>query len=203
MILSNLDHIPNREIKRTIGVVFGYASSKKKNDSGNDVFQELFRAARDDLIEHCREMSGNAVVKIDGKITRDNEGRPEIMLVGTAVKLESLENESDITVSMDGEQTDWEIPVSSNSSEVARMIRERGRNDRERKKERKDIYDLADDIGISYDRAKLLMDNGFKTLEDISEASSKELSSIVGINPTQARILSKKAREILNEEKGL
>lgn len=203
MILSNLDHIPGRKMERTIGVVFGYSSSGKKNASGKKVFRELFEKARDDLMEHCRELSGDAVVKIDGKITRDEQGRPEMMLVGTAVELEKKSSEGSVTVSMEGEKRDWEMPPASTSSEIADMIRDRGRSDRDKKKQRKDIYDLADEIGISYDRAKLLTDHGFRTMEEISGASNKELSAIVGINPTQARILKRKARDLLNEEKGL
>ncbi len=203
MILSNIDHIPGRRVESTIGVVFGYSASKKAGASGKVVFRKLFNEAREDLQEHCSELSGDAVLKIDGKITRDEGGKPEILLVGTAVKLADTENDTDVSISVEGENSDWEMPVASTSSEVATMIRDRGKTDREKKKERKDIYDLADEIGISYDRAKLLMDNGFRTMENISDASSKDLSSIEGINPTQARILSRKAREILNEEKGL
>ena len=203
MILSNLDHIPEREVKTTLGIVFGYSHSKVEKGSSVKIFEKLFKEAEKDLVKNCNEKGGDGILKIDGKITRDLKGRPEILLVGTAVKLVDINEKTGISLKMDGEEKEWNIPVASTSSEIAKMIRERGRSDREEKKKRKDIYDLADEIGISFDRAKLLMDNGFSNLESIADSSNKDLAAVVGINPTQARILKKKARELLNEERGL
>jgi hypothetical protein len=46
-------------------------------------------------------------------------------------------------------------------------------------------------------------DNGYGDLEDIASESSRVLARMEGINPTQARLLKKKAREILDGERGL
>jgi uncharacterized protein YbjQ (UPF0145 family) len=200
IIVTNLDHVPGRKIIETLGIVFGYASGSSEEGE----LTALFKKAEKDLIESGENSGADAVVGIKGNIGRTPGDDPEIMLIGTGVILDDLGNEEGgMSVTMDGQKSEWTIPPASPSEEVVRLIRERDRTDHERERERKDIYDLADEIGISYDRAKLLMDNGYKELEDISEASYRALARIEGINPTQARILQKKAREILDKERGL
>lgn len=199
MIITNLDHIPEREASRTMGLVIGYASSGSDDKEGDELFTILFERAKTMLHKQAKDLHADAVLKVDGKITRDDDGIPEILLVGTAVKLqdgvEGSPNEKE-------EETPTMRP-SNPTTEIVRMIRQREKSDRLKEKKRKDIYDLADEIGISFDKAELLMENGFGTLESISDSASKELSGINGINPTQARILIKKARELLDQERGL
>jgi hypothetical protein len=196
MIVSNLDHVPGKRTGPTIGIVFGYAKGSDEN------IKEVFEKARKELVKHGGELSCDAILKVDGKITRDPDGKPEIMLVGTGVKL-SEEGAGKVSVSIEGEEPDWSIGPTNPSTEVVRMMKERNREDKKTNKLKKDIYDLADEIGISYDKAKLLMEKGFDDLESISGSSPREMSDIDGINPTQARILIKKARELLDTERGL
>ena len=201
MIINNLDHVPGKKVGRILGITFGYARGKK-ND-GKDSMERLFNEALDIMVHRGEDLSSDAILKVDGKITRDHEGRPEIMLIGTAVELVDKGEGKEISLSINGDSSNWTLPPATPTSDVVRMINDRSRNDRAREKERKDIYDLADEIGISYDKAKLLMDNDIKDLETISDTSSKDIAEIDGINPTQARILVKKARELLDEERGL
>ncbi len=201
MIINNLDHVPGKKVGKNIGIAFGYARGEK--DDSKDSMERIFKEARDIMICQGTDLSADAILKVDGKITRDNEGRPEIMLIGTAVELIDKGEDKDVSLSINGDSSNWTLPPATPTSDVVRMINYRSRNDRSEEKERKDIYDLADEIGISYDKAKLLMDNDIKDLEAISDTSSKDIAEIDGINPTQARILVKKARELLDEERGL
>lgn len=197
MIITNLDHIPETETASTLGLVVGYASGGPDDKEGDELFAILFEKAKLMLQKQAKDLHADAVLKVDGKITRDVGGIPEILLVGTAVRLQDgseLEKEEEETLTM---------RPSNPTTEIVRMIRQREKTDRMKEKKRKDIYDLADEIGISFDKAELLMENGFGTLESISDSASKELSEINGINPTQARILIKKARELLDQERGL
>lgn len=198
MIISNLDHIPEKGISRTLGLVIGYASSGSIDKEGDELFAILFQKASRMLQKNAKDLSADAVLKVDGKITRSDEGIPEMLLVGTAVKLDEEKHRSSSE-----EESEMTMRPSNPTTEIVRMIRQRDLSDRLNKKKRKDIYDLADEIGISFDKAELLMENGFGTLESISDSASKDLSEINGINPTQARILIKKARELLDQERGL
>jgi predicted flap endonuclease-1-like 5' DNA nuclease len=200
MIATNLDHIPGRKLDRIIGIVFGYAPGKTE-DEGE--LRELFEIAESDLLKDGERKGASAVLGVKADICRDREGRPGIFLIGTAVALDNEEEEGGMAVSMNGQESHWTIPPANPSDEVVRLIKQRDRSDRQKEKEKLDIYDLADEIGISYDRAKLLMDNGYKDLRDIADASSRDLADIEGLNPTQARILRSKAREILDRERGL
>ncbi len=201
MIVTNLDHVPGRIIKDVMGMVSGYASGPS-DGKGDSEFKRIYTTAEMKLLESGNELGADAVMGVVASINRATSGDLDILLIGTAVSLDPVIEEG-MSIILDGKESEWSIPPASPSDEVAMMIRDRERSDRTKEKQRKDIYDLADDIGISYDRAKLLMDNGYKDLEDISEASSRDLASIEGINPTQARILKKRAREILDTERGL
>ncbi len=201
MIVTNLDHVPGRIIKDILGMVSGYASGPS-DGGGDSAFKRLYGTAEKKLLVACNDLGADAVMGVVASINRATSGDLDILLIGTAVSLDHVEDEG-MSITMDGKESEWSIPPASPSNEVVMMIRDRERSDRTKEKQRKDIYDLADDIGISYDRAKLLMDHGYKDLEDISETSSRDLASIEGINPTQARILKKRAREILDTERGL
>lgn len=200
MIVTNLDHVPGRKLDRIIGMVFGHARVQKGD---GDELGDLFIRAEAKLKKEAEEKGANAVLGAGGGISRDLEGNPEIFLIGTAVVLDAEEEHEGMSVTMNGQESQWTIPPANPSDEVVRLIKQRERSDRMKEKEKLDIYDLADEIGISYDRAKLLMDNGYKDLRDIAEATSRDIADIEGLNPTQARILRRKAREILDRERGL
>jgi uncharacterized protein YbjQ (UPF0145 family)/predicted flap endonuclease-1-like 5' DNA nuclease len=206
MLITNLDQVPGRKVKEILGTVIGH-STGDRTDSGDHgpVFQDLFRKAEERLKVSASRMGAQAIIGLEGRSGWDPDQRPEMTLIGTAVSLESddEEEEEGISLSMDGNESQWSIPPASPSDEVAMLIKQRERSDRKQEKERKDIYDLADEIGISYDRAKLLIDSGYRDLEDIADTTSRDIARIDGINPTQARILRKKAKEIIDKEREL
>ena len=85
--------------------------------------------------------------------------------------------------------------------DVLKKIRERGVKDvGDYRDDTRRILQMAKEVGIPQDRARLLIEGGFDTPRKISEASVGEISEIDGINPTQARIIRKKAQEMNNGE---
>jgi uncharacterized protein YbjQ (UPF0145 family) len=234
LILTNLDRVPGRRILNTLGMAYGYASVKKEGkgrptlklegkekkwfDTAEN-FEDLFREAETQLARSGKDMGSDAVVKLEGKLSRNEQGLPEMLLMGTAVKLEpsgdeekvmeqstnveETEEEGDsISFQIDGEEVNWKPPQATTPRlEALKKMRERGVKEvRSYEEDRGSILSMAQDIGIPLDRAKLLIENGFDTPSKIAEATSKEITAVEGINPTQARIIRQKAREMLAED---
>ncbi|MGA1847695.1 MAG: heavy metal-binding domain-containing protein [Thermoplasmatota archaeon] len=237
-ILTNLDRVPGRRIMDTLGMVYGYASVRK-NGKGKPVLklegeeigwletaeniEALLREAEAQLARSGMEMGSDAVVKLEGKLTRNDQGLPEMLLMGTAVKLDpagdeetvpveggeeedkaevSREEGDSITFQIDGEEVNWKPPQATTPRiEALKKMRERGVKEiRSYDEDRGSILTLAQDIGIPLERAKLLIENGFDKLSKIAGASTKEITVVEGINPTQARIIRQKARDMLAED---
>ncbi len=236
LILTNLDRVPGRRIMNTLGMAYGYASVQKKG-KGKPVlklqeeergwfgtaenFQDLLREAEAQLARSGREMGADAVVKLEGKLSRNDQGLPEMLLMGTAVKLypagdgekvqeewgedkavESEEEGDSISFQIDGKEVNWKPPQATTPRiEALKKMRERGVKEvRSYDEDRGSILTLAQDIGIPLERAKLLIENGFDKLSRIANASTKEITAVEGINPTQARIIRQKARDMLAED---
>ena len=233
MIVTNLNIIPGRRIEGTLGIAYGYASVKKKKggkpvldadvkelpwkDTSED-FEKLFREAEVRLIASGENLGGDAVVKVEGKLSRDTTGNPEMLLMGTVVTLSMSDIPSDIdegeeegeeegaeegiSLKFDGEKMSWKPPQATTPTmDVLKKIRERGVKDvGDYRDDTRRILQMAKEVGIPQDRARLLIEGGFDTPRKISEASVGEISEIDGINPTQARIIRKKAQEMNNGE---
>lgn len=229
--MTNLNIIPGRRIEATLGMAYGYATVKEGKggrpllDRSDEMmpwkdtsehFESLFRQAEDRLMASCSSIGGDAVVKVEGRLSRDMGGNPEMVLMGTAVRLNAndvplqpsekaepgIEEEGNVSVKFDGEKMSWEPPqATSPTVEVLKKLRGRGTKDVGDEPDESDqILAAAREVGISRERARLLIDNGFDTLEGIARSSVADISAIEGINPTQARIVKKKAREMLSLE---
>lgn len=228
LILTNLSMVPGRRIERSLGIAYGFASvsdmdggkwlmdSKGKRWPWADSpehFEALFQEAEKNLEESGERKGGDAVVKVEGKLSRDASGNPEMLLMGTIVKLiqetpgsgdaRSQEQSGDsISFQVDGEEMAWKPPQASTPTmDVLKKMKERGVKEvKEYRDDSKQILSIAQEVGMPQERAKLLMDGGFDTIEKIAEASPGDISAIEGINPTQARIIRKKAKERMSEE---
>lgn len=228
LIITNLNMVPGRRIERPLGIAYGFASVSEK-DGGKwmmdctgkrwpwadspEHFEALFQEAERNLEISGRKKGGDAVVKVEGKLSRDSSGNPEMLLLGTVVKLMQESNEmkeiepqdqkgDSISFQVDGEEMTWKPPQATTpTSDVLKKMKERGVKEiKEYRDEKKQILKLTQDIGIPQDRARLLIDGGFDTLAKIADASPRDISAIEGINPTQARIIRKKAKESSTEE---
>jgi transcription termination factor NusA len=234
LILTNLDRVPGIKVLSTLGIAYGYASIKeldgakwlidgegKKRPWTDDPehFDALFKEAELRLARSGKKMGSDAVIKVEGKLSRDLNGLPEMLLMGTGVILEGrssgMRNEkkisppseedqdgSGVSVQVDGEKIEWSSPQASTPTmDVLKKLKDRDRKETDLyEDDSRSILSIAQEIGIPLDRARLLMENGFDTLDGIAKAEIKELSSIEGINPTQARIIRNKARDIASEE---
>ncbi len=234
MILTNLSMVPGKRIAKTLGIAYGFSSVKDKDGrrwlmdtnrkewpwaDSPEHFEALFKDAEKRLELSGSKIGGDAIIKVEGKLSRDQNGNPEMLLMGTAVKLlkdkndnktgtvpekiEVKEEEGDsISFQVDGEEMTWKTPPATTpTKDVLRKMRERGPKEVEvYQDDSKLIILIAQEIGIPHDRAKLLIDGGFDSLEKIINASSSEISTIEGINPTQARIIRKKAKEMEAEK---
>ncbi|MFO8051393.1 MAG: helix-hairpin-helix domain-containing protein [Thermoplasmatota archaeon] len=215
MIITNLNGVPGRTIERTIGLAFGLASvtgEKKEgvilDDEGKEWpwadtpkhYETLFRLAEERLASSGAKLGGDAVINADGKLSRSDTGWPEVMLIGTAVKLEE-EDEGGVSVNMDGEGMEWEPPSATPEIEKLKKLKGRGRSSDTGDIDNKDrILQMGADIGVGRERMELLFHAGFRTLQDLSTASTREITSVEGINPTQARLIRKMAKEMISEE---
>jgi hypothetical protein len=228
LLLTNLNIVPGRRIERSLGMAYGFATVSEENgekwvtgSSGDRLpwidspehFETLFREAEKNLEISARKKGGEAVVKVEGRLSRDHSGNPEMLLMGTVVKLvpigpaagevKATEQKGDsISFLIDGEEMAWKPPQASTPSvDVLKRMKERGMKEVEDyRDDRKQILNLAQEVGIPLERAKLLIDGGFDTIQKIVDSSAGDISAIEGINPTQARIIRKKAKEILSEE---
>jgi len=236
MIVTNLDHVKGADIKESLGLAFGYAavtSAKKGKRSVSmgdeswpwadtpDHFEALFREAEKNLIGSALEMGADAVIKIEARLSRDPQGNPEMLLVGTAIKLHGDKGEvaeadgaeappakdekEGIHITIDGESASWEMDTSTARKDVLRMMKQRDLRSEVPepvKKDRKDadLRSLAEVMGISFERAQQLSAAGLFEPEQIAEADPKVLLSLPNMNPTQARIIRSRAKELLAEK---
>jgi len=135
---------------------------------------------------------------LEGKLSRSRKGDPEMLLIGTAVKLEPVEGikqekkapvekGDSISFQMDGQKMTWQPPQATTpTKDVIRRMRERTPKEvEEYKDDSMLIISMAQEIGISQSRARLLIDGGFDTIDKIIDASASDISIIEGINPTQ------------------
>jgi hypothetical protein len=224
--------VPGRRIERALGIAYGFASVSDKDggkwmidDEGkrwpwadsSEHFEALFQEAERNLEASGKKKGGDAVVKIEGRLSRNASGDPEMLLMGTVVKLFpeipgveegakplDVEEESGDSISfqVDGEEMTWKSPQATTpTKDVLKKMRERGVKEvKDYRDDRKQILNIAQEIGMPKERAKMLIDGGFDTIRKIAEASPGNISKIEGINPTQARIIRKKANERLLEE---
>jgi uncharacterized protein YbjQ (UPF0145 family) len=215
--------VPGRRIETTLGIAYGY-SSINDNDTGRwlmdsdgkewpwadspEHFEALFKEAERRLERSGEKMGGDAIIKVEGRLSRGPSGNPEMLLIGTAVKLigenegikkdkVSKEEGDSISFQVDGQEVAWKPPQATTPTmDVLKKIRERGtREVEDYQDEKKMIISMAQEVGIPQERAKLLINAGFDTIEKIVNAAPSEMSAIEGINPTQARIIRKKAKE--------
>jgi uncharacterized protein YbjQ (UPF0145 family) len=221
--------VPGRRIEESLGIAYGFASVNGK-DGGKwmmdskgkqwpwadsaEHFEALFQEAERNLEASGTKKGGDAVVKIEGKLSRDASGNPEMLLMGTVVKLypeipevegstKPPEEKGDsISFQIDGEEMAWKPPQATTPTmDVLKKMRERGVKEvKDYSDDRKQILNIAQEVGMPQERAKMLIDGGFDTIRKIAEASTGNISKIEGINPTQARIIRKKANERLLEE---
>ncbi|MBN1539731.1 MAG: heavy metal-binding domain-containing protein [Candidatus Thermoplasmatota archaeon] len=232
LTITNLDRVPGRKITDTLGMAYGYACVKEKENGKvfqkldgkerkwsetPEDFEALIREAESRLARSGKKMGADGVVRLEGRFSRNDHGLAEVHLMGTAVKLdisdeqeketEALEGSKDaegdsISFQIDGEEVNWKPPQATTPRiEALKKMRDRGIKDvRSYDEDKVSILAMAQEIGIPLDRAKLLIDNGFDRLTKLAEAGSKDISAVEGINPTQARIIRQKAREMLAED---
>ncbi|MFW3145733.1 MAG: helix-hairpin-helix domain-containing protein [Thermoplasmatota archaeon] len=232
MILTNLHRVPGSNITEVMGIAFGYSSVEGGSgedwvvrDNGKEWpwsetpkhYEALFKTAEERLAASGRKLGADAVVKVEGKLTRSPEGRPEMTLMGTAVKLEkdgdlpsgsppepSTPDDDDddegISVKIDGVVTKWTPPPASPSLEALKKMKGRGKKEERKPDKGSQVLMIAQELGIPTSKAMLLIDAGFGSIEELAEASIKEITAVEGINPTQARLMRQKARELLAEE---
>jgi uncharacterized protein YbjQ (UPF0145 family) len=233
MIVTNLDHVKGADIKESLGLAFGYAavtSAKKGRRSVSmggeswpwadtpDHFEALFREAEKTLIGSALEMGADAVIKIEARLSRDPQGNPEMLLVGTAVRLlgekggsgktgeteipPDKDQKEGIHITIDGESAAWEMDTSTARKDVLRMMKQRDPSPEGPGPGRKgpmeaDLQSLAEVMGISFERAQQLSAAGLFEPEQIAKADLKVLLSLPNMNPTQARIIRSRAKELL------
>lgn len=231
MILTNLHRVPGRNIVEVLGIAFGYSSveggSREEwavRDSGKEWpwsetpkhYEALFKTAEERLADAGRKMGADGIVRVEGRLTRSLDGRPEMMLMGTAVKLErgaapasSLppeppssddDDEDGISVKIDGVVTKWTPPPASPSLEALKKMKDRGKKEDRRPDKGGKVLLLAQELGIPKNKAMLLIDAGFASIEELAGASVREITAVEGINPTQARLVRQRAKELLTEE---
>lgn len=216
MIVTNLGNVPGKTIEKTMGLAFGFSSARKGKGkdlvihrSGQEMkwsdkpehFELLFRSAEERLVASARDLGGDAVIKVEGRLSRSDDGIPEMMLIGTAVAtVEGDEDEAGVSIKYDGEESTWESPAAT--PDIDLLKRSKGRGERIGKRMDDDeglIIGIGDEIGLPRDRMELLFHAGFRKLEDLSDASIKEITSVDGINPTQARLIKRISKEKLEE----
>ncbi len=234
MIVTNLDHVKEAEIKESLGLAFGYAavtSTKKGKRSvpmggepwpwaeTPDHFEALFREAERTLVSSALDMGADAVIKIEARLSRDPQGNPEMLLVGTAVRLlkgndgpaktveaevpSQKEEKEGIHITIDGKSAAWEMDASTARKDLLRMMKQRDLRSEVTEPSKKDpgeaeLHSLADVMGISFERAQQLNNIGLLTPELIAEADLKMLLTLPNMNPTQARIIRSRAKELLS-----
>lgn len=242
LMITNLDHIPGRDIEKLLGLVIGY-SSVKSDKSGNwfvegngmkwpwadtpQHYEALFKESERRITEAAREMGAGGIVKAEGRLSRDAEGKPEVVLMGTAVLLGGPAEKIPVekTASPDRprrvvrgrgreeipkpiveEENEVAITIGGTSATWTPMtatpsdVRSESGRDGKRGEEAVDTptLDLANALGISTSKAFDLISNGFDSLEKVSKAEIKGLTAIEGINPTQARLMIEKARSTIS-----
>ena len=104
MLLSNIDHIPDKEIKDHLGLVSGSTVRAKhfgrdliagfKNIIGGELsgYTELLRDSRqeatDRMIERANTLGANAIINVRYATSSITQGAAELYVYGTAVVIE-------------------------------------------------------------------------------------------------------------------
>ena len=101
MLISNLEHIPNKTIVKHLGLVQG--NTVRAKNVGKDIFAslrnivggelrqytELMQEAREEatlrLLDEVKRLGGNAVINVRFASTNVTQGAAEIYVYGTAV----------------------------------------------------------------------------------------------------------------------
>ncbi|MGA1821134.1 MAG: heavy metal-binding domain-containing protein [Thermoplasmatota archaeon] len=242
LIVTNLDHIPGRKIDKLLGMVIGY-SSVEGGKSGSlfvegdgmkwpwadtpQHYEALFKEAERRMREAAVELEAEGIIRTEGRLSRDSRGRPEVVMMGTAVQFEEMAQypESARSIGPDrprrvvrgrgreqipepaeddeGEMTITIGGTSAKWTPVTATPSEKRRVDKksdEPAKEKVDSHtlDLANSLGISTSKAADLIEHGFDTLEKVSKAEIRNLTELEGINPTQARLMIEKAKSTVS-----
>ena len=184
-------------------------------------FEMLMKEGETRLRRSATERNADSVVGVEGRIQRGPNGDPEVVMMGTAVrtiqprftkvkeeKLPEIEEEEvapseqneEVAITIGDLSATWK-PLTAIPSEdtKGREIKRRGRGQRSGELS---PMELAHSMGISTERASRLISEGYVTIEDIAKAKHDEVTRIEGINPTQARLIIKKARDLVDEKKG-
>ncbi len=221
MLTVNLDHIPGREITKTLGIVMGHArvqkdgrgrrfvgSNGKKWPWTDDAqhHEMLIQEGLSRLEEAGTSLQANCILGVECRISRGADNLPEVIFSGTAVivmnreeKLEMIYHEStgEVDVSIGGKKGKWVLPTAVGDGDKSEPARGRGQII---KKPEDPARDLAKRMGTSLEMASTLIENGLDCPEKIAELSPKELSKLVNMNPTQARLFREKAVEVVGQE---
>ncbi|MCK5774457.1 MAG: heavy metal-binding domain-containing protein [Thermoplasmata archaeon] len=221
MLTVNLDHVPGREITKTLGMVIGHARVQKDGRGRRFVgtngkkwpwtddaqhHEMLIQEGMSRLEEAGESLQANCILGVECKISRDADNLPEVIFSGTAViveareeKLEMIYHEStgEVDVSIGGKKGKWVLPPAVGDDDKDEHARGRGQII---KKQDDPARDLAKRMGTSLEVASTLIKNGFDSPEKIAESSPKELSKLVNMNPTQARLFREKAVEVVGQE---
>ncbi len=221
MLTINLDHVPGREITKTLGMVMGHARVQKDGRGRRFVgsngrkwpwtddaqhHEMLMQEGMSRLEEAGESLEANCILGVECRISRDADNLPEIIFTGTAAivearqeKLEMIYHEStgEVDVSIGGKKGKWVLPTAVGDGEKIAPARGRGEII---KRSDDPARDLAKRMETSLETASSLIENGFDSPEKIADSSPRELSKLVNMNPTQARLFWEKAAEVVGQK---
>ena len=99
MLTINLDHVPGREITKTLGMVMGHARVQKDGRGRRFVgsngkkwpwtddsqhHEMLMQEGRSRLEEAGESLEANCILGVECRISRDADNLPEVIFIGTA-----------------------------------------------------------------------------------------------------------------------
>lgn len=93
-------------------------------------------------------------------------------------------------VKLASELTGWRLEVISTDEFAARADKEQGAT----------VAEFVDKLNVDQELAQLLVQEGFRTLEDLAYAPIKDLSSIEGLDKDAAKLLKDRASNILLQQ---
>jgi len=202
---------PGRPIVRSDGASWPW-------NEDPDHFENLYRLAETRMRERAAALGADAVLNVTAGIDRDLSGRPGMTVVGTAVLLgeEKIpgpqrrdvpptvpiegaggDYPSDVNITFAGRREKWKPMEAVQSKGRGRGTLRRAARPRET-----DVSEMARDLEITIERAKVLSDAGITRVIELAEARTQEIARLPGFNPTQARLLIEKARAILSDPEG-